>query len=305
MSFICQLDGSKHEDVAGVHAVLKRFRIKQETYWREVCPRLNIITGKPIPYKSYDQYMTQDFENKNELKAWIKSDPKAAREWAINWLKKRREEKGLTYAPSQVELRTLMCPSMPYYDSIGGYYSIVRELGYYDRYDDKALVFSPLPSDAVVIQDTREQNPLKLAANIKIEKLDVGDYALAAPHDKGIYIERKSLSDCCGSICKGNARFRRELERAACKGHYIVMLVESKLADFQALEYLPQTRNVKASSAYVAKQLRDLLTDFPFSFQAIFVDGRFEAADKAIKIFELGEQVKTTDLQHQYEQGRL
>ncbi len=305
MSFVCQLDNSVHETIQGVHDVLKRFRVKQETYWHEVLPRHNIITGKLIPYKSFDQYSTQDFENKNELKAWIKSDPKAAREWAINWLKKRREDKGLTYAPSQVELRTLMCPSMRYYDSIGGYYEICRALGYYDRYDDQALVFAPLPSDATIIQDTREQNPLKLAAKVDVKKLDYADYALVTPHDKGVYIERKSLSDCCGSICKGNARFRRELERATRKGHYIVMLVESKLSDFQAIEYLPQTKSIRASSAYVAKQLRDLLTDFPFSFQAVFVDGRLEAARTLIKIFELGEQVKTTDLQNAVEQGRL
>ncbi len=305
MPFVCQLDGSMHEDIVGVHAVLKRFRVKQETYWHEVLPRHNIITGKLIPYKTYDQYVNQDFENKNELKAWIKSDPKAAREWAVNWLKKRRDEKGLTYAPSQVELRTLMCPSMPYYDSVGGYYEICRALGYYDRYDDRALVFAALPPDAVIIQDTREQNPLKLAARIEVKKLNYADYALAAPHDKGIYVERKSLSDCCGSICKGNARFRRELERATRKGHYIIMMVESELSDFQAIEYLPQTKSIRASSAYVAKQLRDLLTDFPFSFQAVFVDGRLEAARALIKIFELGEQVKTTDLQDRYEKGEL
>jgi len=93
---ICHLDNSEHETIEGVHSVLKRFRVKQEDYWHEFAPRYNVATGKLIPYKSYDQYFSQDLENKNELKAWIKKEPERAREWAINWLKKRREEKGLT-----------------------------------------------------------------------------------------------------------------------------------------------------------------------------------------------------------------
>jgi hypothetical protein len=48
-----------------------------------------------------------------------------------------------------------------------------------------------------------------------------------------------------------------------------------------------------------------LLTDFPFSFQVVFVDGRLEAARQVIRIFQLGSQVKTTDLQYAVEQGRL
>jgi len=305
MSFICKLDNSTHEDIVGVHAVLKRFRVKQADYHHEYNPRYNVTNGKLIPYKSYDQYMSQDFENKNELKSWIKSDPQAAKTWAINWLKKRKEEKGLAYAPSQIELRTLVCPSMPYYDMIGGYYNICRALGYSDRYTDDRLVFTPLPKDVVVIQDSREQLSLKLNIKTEISKLDYADYTLVSPHNKGIYIERKSLSDCCGTLSKGNERFRRELERATRKGHYIVMLVEEKLASFQSIEFLPHTKQIQASSAYVAKQLRDLLTDFPFSFQAVFVDGRAEAARVLIRLFEMGEQVKSIDLQRAVEKEEI
>lgn len=305
MPITCIIDGSIHESVESLHALLKKFRIKQETYWREAAPRYNVATGKLIPYKTYDQYMTQDFENKNELKAWIKSDPIRAREWAIEWLRKRKIDKDLKYAPSQAELRTLMAPSMPYYDSIGGYHNLCRDLGFAARYNDEPLRFAALPSDAVIIQDTREQNALKLAAPTIVAKVNEGDYALAAPHDQGVYIERKSLNDFCGTMSKGNARFRRELDRSAKKEHYIVMMVEASITDAQKIEYLPQTRNVRATGAFVMKQMRDLLADYPLSFQVLFVDGRIEAAQKLIKIFELGQQVRTADLQHAYEQGRI
>ncbi len=304
MSVICQIDQTVHKTIKDLHAHLKRFRVKQEKYWHEFVPRFNLLTGELIPYKDYDQYMSQEFATKNELKAWIKAQPQKARQWAIDWLVRRRTEKLLTYAPSQVELRTLMCPSMPYYDSVGGYYAITRDLGYQDRYTDQPLAFAPL-SAPHIIQDSREQNPLKLAAPTVVAKVSEGDYALPAPHDKGIYIERKSLADFAGTMSKGNARFRRELARATKAGHYIVMLVESSISDAQGLNHLPQTRHVKASAIFIFKQMRDLLTDFPFSFQIVFVDGRIEAAHKVLRIFQLGDQVKTTDLQHQYEQGRL
>lgn len=305
MSVICHIDGSVHPDIESLHALLKRFRIKQEAYHHEYNPRHNRLTGELIPYKDYDQYMSQEFATKNELKAWIKSKPEEAREWAIDWLRRRKDEKGLAYAPSQVELRTLMCPSMPYYDSIGGYYEITRTIGYLDRYGAPPAEFAPLPADAIVICDSREQNPLKLAALTKRTKVDEGDYALAAPYDMGVYIERKSLADFAGTMSKGNARFRRELDRAQTKGHYIVMLVESSINDAQGLNHLPQTRHVKASATFVLKQMRDLLTDYPLTLQVIFVDGRVEAAQKAVKILAMGNQARRVDLQHLYEQGVL
>lgn len=304
MSVVCQIDQTVHESVKDLHAHLRRFRIKQADYWHEVAPRRNLYTGELLAYKDYDQYMSQEFASKHELKAWIKAKPEQARTWAIDWLARRRTEKMLTYAPSQAELRTLMCPSMPYYDSVGGYYEIARNLGYQDRYTDQALVFAPLAAPHI-IQDSREQNPLKLVAPTAIAKVDAGDYALPEPYDQGIYIERKSLADFAGTMSKGNARFRRELARATKAGHYVIMLVESSISDTQGLNHLPQTRHVKASAAFIFKQMRDLLTDFPFSFQVMFVDGRIEAAHKVMRIFQLGEQVKSVDLQHTYEQGRL
>lgn len=304
MSVICQIDQTIHESVKDLHAHLKRFRVKQSDYWTTYAPRHNLLTGQLLPYKDYDQYMSQEFASKHELKAWIKAQPQKAREWAISWLGRRRTEKLLTYAPSQAELRTLMCPSMPYYDSVGGYYAITRDLGYQDRYTDQPLTFTPL-SAPHIIQDSREQQPLKLAMPVVVSKVDSGDYALPAPFDQGIYIERKSLADFAGTMSKGNARFRRELARATKAGHYIVMLVESSISDAQGLNHLPHTRHVKASASFILKQMRDLLTDFPFSFQVVFVDGRIEAAHKVLRIFQLGDQVKSVDLQSRYEKGEL
>ncbi len=144
---------------------------------------------------------------------------------------------------------------------------------------------------------------------------------MAAPHDKGVYIERKSVSDFAGTLnARENTRenkkkddtlftnldrFDRELARAKENGHYIVMLVEVKITDALSFDYLPQMRWSRVKPSHVMKNLRDFLVKYPLNFQAVFVDGRVEAARVALKVFGMGEQVKSVDLQHAYEEGQL
>jgi len=174
-----------------------------------------------------------------------------------------------------------------------------------------------------VIQDSREQIPVKLPIKTVVDTVKVGDYALAAPHDIGIRIERKGLSDFCGSLNrrkverKGGrdgegetedsalARFDRELQRATEAGLYVVMMVEVSITDAQRFNYLPQTKWVKARPEHVMHNMRDLLTKYPLSFQAVFVDGRNQMPDKMMRVLQLGEQVRTLDLQWLYESGAL
>lgn len=326
MSVICLIDNTEHADLAALHKYL-RPRMKQEAYYRHYLNKKDPVTGADIPFKNVDQYLSQDFIDKESLKKWIKLNPVAGREWAVKWLKTRKEEKGLTYAPSQVELRSLECPSMHYYDSVGGYYAIARELGYVDRYLPRAPFFVPLLAACSVIQDSREQQPIKLPLKTVVGKVDEGDYALAAPHDRGIYIERKSLGDLVGTfnrrvnqrVKKDSSvtldtsfdRFDRELGRAAEKNSYIVMVVESSLDvalnydDEQSDYYDPSMRWSKAGPQHVMKNLRDLLTKYPLTFQAVFADGRAEAARVMMRIFEAGEDVKRVDLQYNYERRLL
>ncbi len=85
----------------------------------------------------------------------------------------------------------------------------------------------------------------------------------------------------------------------------MVMMVESSITDAQSIEYLPQTKWVKASSAYLLHNLRDLLVKYPLHFQCVFVEGRIEMARAMLRVFEMGHQVKSCDLQFAYEEGLL
>lgn len=320
MSITCLIDNTEHESLEALHKYL-RPRMKQENYYTHYLNKRCLGSGEPIPFKNAEQYLAQDFLDKNQIRSFLKKEPIRGREWAINWLKKRKEEKGLIYAPSQVELRSLQCPSMPYYESIGGYYKITRELGFKDRYiRPKEIVASEI-SDVTYICDTREQLPLKLSGNVIRGKINAGDYSLAAPHDKGVYIERKSISDFAGTLNQRTnvrenkrkadteftslERFDRELARAAEQRHYIVMVVENKISDALSFDYLPQMRWSKVKPSHCFKNLRDLLIKYPLSFQVVFVDGRTEAARMVAKVLGMGEQVRITDLQFAYEEGIL
>lgn len=322
MSYTCLIDNTSHETLDALHAYVKAgWRLSQKSYWTLYAPRKDLCTGEPIAFKDAEQYLAADFANKLTLKRWLKEQPReVGLKWAKEWLAKRKVAKGLVYAPSQAELRTLCTPTMPYYESVavaeGGYYGVTTALGFKSRYRLDALHYSTLSPDTVVTQDTREQAPVKLPLKTTVATLNVGDYAIAPPYDTHVRIERKSLSDFCGTLSarkvarKGGedsayARFDRELTRAAQQNLYVVMMVEANITDAQRFDYLPQTKWVKASPAYVTRNLRDLLVKHPLTFQVVFVDGRAEMAAKMQRIFELGAQVRDIDLQHAYEEGLL
>lgn len=327
--YVCQFDQTTHADLESLHAHIRRFKVSRERYYHQYYPRRDPITGTLIPFKDFEQYFSQEFESKITLRKWVKHNPKDGYAWSKQWLARRKAEKDLVYAPSQSELKTLCCPSMSYYDAAGkdegGYYGITRALGYADRYRTiDSIDEKPLPPDAQIICDTREQDPVRLACASIRGTVSVGDYAIATPHDTNIRVERKSLADFCGTLSarkverkggrKGDGatedsafqRFDRELARAQDAGLYVVMMVEDTIDHAQVFNKLPQTRWIKASPQYILHNLRALLTKYPLSFQALFVEGRIEMARVIPRVLQLGlDTVKSVDLQYAYERKLL
>ncbi len=305
---ICLVDNSEHADIESLHKHLRKLKLKQEDYYVKFFARKDKLTGEPIPFKSVDQYLNAEFLNKDNLKMWLKRDLLGGREWAIEWLKKRKADKNLTNPPTQVELRSLVCPTMHYYNFIGGYNQICSELGFILRMTG-VLELRPFPADAKIISDSREQKPLKFSVPTESNKLNCGDYGLDLKHDNGIYIERKSLGDFIGTLSARETRkedsnllrFTRELERARELGHYIIMLVEEDLDVALAGEGISFG---KVSPEHIFYNLRKLLGEFK-NFQALFVPSRAEAAKAVEILLAAGNSVKTVDLQHAFESKAL
>lgn len=314
MSLTCHIDQSSHETREALHVHLKKLRVKQETYYTTHETRRDLLTGEPLPFKSVAQYLAAEFTDKNSLKRYLKERPVEGRAWAVEWLRKRKAEKGLVYAPTQVELRTLMCPTMHYYESVGGYNAICAELGYKLRFT--GALEPQVWHHTTILQDTREQNPLRFD-DVKVTetKLNCGDYGLPAEEDKGVYIERKSLQDFVGTLSPRTVeqvtrddsnlcRFARELERAKEVGAYLVLLVEEDLTTALGFNHLPHMRHTKVRAECIFKQLRDLLHRYD-NFQPLFVAGRKECANAVLKLLAVGDQVRHVDLQRAYEAKRL
>ena len=306
----CLIDNSEWSTLDEMHAHLKT-HMKRSMYYEKYFPRVCKHTGQKIVFKDYKQYFAQDFIDGDVMQAWFEANPQEGLIWVTEWLKRRKEEKGLIYAPSYVELRSLQRPGHR-----DGYYNLTASLGFRDRYTKQSPVFATLPSDVCIVCDTREQLPLKLSVPVLRKKVEEGDYALAAPNDRGIYIERKGLGDFVGTLNsrkvekkKGEdsaaERFDRELARAETKGHYIVMLVECGLEEALHYDRLKEMRHTKVGPSHTFKNLRDLLVKYPLTFQVVFARDRRDAAAKVIRLFQMGQQVRQIDLEYANQKGLL
>ena len=84
-----------------------------------------------------------------------------------------------------------------------------------------------------IIQDSREQAPYAFNAPryagtvVEVGTLQTGDYSLHGLTDR-IALERKSLSDLCGTLTAGRERFKRECERG--RGlEYFGLVIEASM----------------------------------------------------------------------------
>jgi hypothetical protein len=300
----CLIDNSEHENINKLHLYLRKLKVTQKNYYEKFLPKYDLLTSEQIEYKNYASYAISDFKDKKNLNKYCNQFPEKGVEWGKKYLERRKEEKKLVYAPSHAELRSLHCPNVRYFEKFSDYAAICKELGLISKFDYKQeLKFTKLAVGTKIVQDTREQSPLTLQ-NVIVDTLKFADYTVTKGNAANLYVERKSLNDFVGTMGKDIERFRRELERAREAGAYVVVLVEADINKSLSFDHQYETRYAKVSPDHIFKNMRDLLYDFN-DLQFLFVDGCKEAARVLIKLFELGEQIKTVDLEYFYEIGKL
>ena len=277
--------------------------IKEMDYYQKYIPRYSKQTNELIQFKNRNFYLSSDFNDKREMITWIKNNSSTGRLYAMEILYKRIIDKQLKYFPCQVELRSLMMPSLIWYKkTLGTCAEIVNFIKMPDlklRFDkeDEEIEYRNLSPHDTIIVDTREQLPLKFKdALTKVEKLDYGDYALS-PNKYKVHIERKNLSDFVGTFGVGYERFCREVDRAKKDRAYLIILVESTLNDALHFNYLPQTRYCKVGPDFIFHNVRDILQKYN-NIQFLFCNGRREAAELVKKIFKIKKHPKHYDLQY-------
>ena len=141
----CEECGKEFPSERSLHAHLKSHKLKVKDYYHKHFPR----------------------RDKNNLKKWMSHvEPSEAKEYFKNFLSGRKKKKDLEFAPCQVELRSLMSPSVSYYQKVfGDYNEICNEVGLVTKYEtiSEPLSYSPENyKEEKIYIDTREQNPLEI-----------------------------------------------------------------------------------------------------------------------------------------------
>ena len=241
------------------------------------------------------------------MKKWLKQQPiEKAQEYCKQLLSKRKDDKNLTYSPSQVELRTIMAPSILFYNKIfDDYYDVCSTLGLENRFVHPNNITdqfkNKLNKKSIIYVDTREQSWLKFDTKFEIKTLPFGDYSCSNDNCK-CFIERKSLSDFISTLSVKNFdRFKNEIDRAKKSGAYLIVVVEEKLSNALSFQYLPHiSKKIKATPEYIFHNVRELLQNYD-NLQFLFVDGRGEMTRVIESIFTSNCFYKQIDLQLAYD----
>ena len=282
MSVICKVDGKEFKDEKSLHLALRGYGLNKEKYYHQYYPKKDLLTGETINFKTKEQYLNSDFNDKNNMKKWLKSQPlENSKEYCVDLLKKRKKDKNLIYSPCQIELRTIMSPSIVFYNKIfDDYYDVCSSLGLENKFIHPKNISNQfnfkLNKNDTIYVDTREQNWLKFNIPFEIKTLPYGDYT-CSNDNCNCYIERKSLSDFISTLSVGNLeRFKKEIEKARQNQSYLVVVIEEKLQSALSFQYLPHiSKKIKATPEFIFHNVRSLLQEYD-NLQFLFVDGREE-----------------------------
>jgi hypothetical protein len=306
MSVICKVDGKEFPSEKALHMSLKGYGLNKVKYYQTYFERRDLLTNELINFKTKEQYLNSDFNDKNNMKKWLKQQPiEKAQEYCKQLLSKRKAEKNLTYSPSQVELRTIMAPSILFYNKIfDDYYDVCSTLALENRFIHPSNITdqfkNKLNKKSIIYVDTREQSWLKFDTKFEIKTLSVGDYSCS--NDSKCFVERKSLSDFISTLSVKNFdRFKNEIDRAKKSGAYLIVIVEEKLSNALSFQYLPHiSKKIKATPEYIFHNVRELLQNYD-NLQFLFVDGRGEMTRVIESIFTSNCFYKQIDLQLAYD----
>ena len=277
-------------------------------YYHKYYPKKDLLTNEFIKFKNREQYLSDDFNTKTNLKKWLKSLHKEkAQEYCEAILLKRKEDKGIKYAPSQVELRSLLSPPTQYFNEIfSDYYDLCDRLGLENKYTNpKEIIDGKWKANEghEILIDTREQKPLKFEGRkTQVVTLKFGDYAFSNEEVScGCCIERKSLSDFIGTMSGGYERVLKESERSQEETAYLVILVEESLQNALSFKYLPYiSKKIKATPEFIFHRVRGLVQKYP-RIQFLFVNGRKESSRIIELIFTSNCVHEKIDLQLAYD----
>jgi hypothetical protein len=296
----CLIDGTEFESEKFFYLYLRKLKVKISDYFETYYPRVDKHTGEKIPYKDKSTYFDTDFLNKNNLKAFCKEKQEEGLEWGVEFLKKRKERKSATRAFHHVELRTLLSPSVLFFEKHGDYKQICQDIGFESvlNYKDFQYEFKSA-RDFTIRCDTREQKLIKFVNKNHVDTIKYGDYCVEEPYHRGVFIEKKSIGDFAHSFGKDKDRLGREFDRCKANGDYMVVLVQKNLTKALSFNYLFEMKHSKVSPEYVFGNVRNFLLQYD-NLQFLFIDEK-DSERVCLEIFRMGKFARAQDLQYMYD----
>ncbi len=292
----------------GLHLhISKTHSWKPEQYYHTFYPRTDLYTGELIKYKTLEQYNSDSFNSRENFANWVREEPNQAkvREFCLRSLKDRLSKKGSDSLPAQVELKSLMLPSVFGWEKLfGSTENFVKALDDNDiqpKYNYTEIPTVKSGKDFVIYEDSREQMPLLLDCKVEKLKLPVGDYTISKEYFSDVYVERKSLNDLVGTLTGGLERFENEIKKAKDLSSYIVVLVEDL---FQEVYHYVSTNRYtkKVNGAHIFHVIRRLMSEYD-NIQFLFAGNRRTASEICVKILKMGSQVRNVDLEYLKDKG--
>lgn len=308
---VCRVCHKEFENDKALHKHIKAHKLLLAEYYQKHIPRYDKYDGHIILFRNQEQYLTRDFNTRENLKKWIETtEPSLVRAYCKTALAARQTRKSLVWAPSQVELKTAMLPPIQVYEQFfGDYFALCEELGMKNKFKHDAEFKIPeMPAPYTIYVDTREQIPYEFETRLfEKRKLDFGDYGCSNDDITcACYIERKTAKDFAGTFSGGVERFCRELDRARAANAYIIVLVEDTISNCQDYSRQPviYTGGRKANPEFVFFNVRDIIQKYPM-LQFLFVHNRDIAQDMVTKLFDSECSYKDVDLQFFYDIGKI
>ncbi len=284
----------------------KNHKITAAKYWQSYFPRYDLFDKSLIQYKNKEFYFNSDFNSKVNLKKWLDiAHPSEIKNYFTNYFKTRIQKKGLVFAPSQVELKSLPVPGIKYLTQLfGDYNNFCASLGLKVRFKNSKFDKKQFADveNKFIFKDSREQLGLDFNNRVRTKGLKFGDYSM-----KGcsVVVERKSMADFWGTLTGGYERFCREIDRAKEADSYLITVIEEPFSEVYAYPFRYQVRGkIKISAEVPLHNMRNIMQRYD-NAQFLFVRNREEASRIIEVIFAACEQCKEIDLQLIHDLGNL
>ena len=298
----CKICSEKFKTERSLHSHFKKHKLTVAEYYCQEYPRINKLTGDPLPFKNKFDYFTKDFTTRAQMNKWIAKSPEdEVKEYIIDQLNFRIQNKQLRFAPFHLELETLKLPSLDVYIEYFGSYSnacrlldikpiFKKGLASPEQFFEKNKKFE----NVSIFIDTREQKPLEFKKSESM-KLDFGDYTTGGENYTYTYVDRKSESDFKGTLGKGLERFKRELDRAREFDSYLYVVVESDISKIQKNNIFGSHRS---NLEYIFHNLRQLTHEYHDVCQFIFTGDRSSSETIIPKLLISGKRLWNVDFQY-------